>query len=359
MTTPFLVASIFLLGLSSLTTAANFTQVFESNEIIDFEWPSEEIKSQVLEDGTFKPEHMYPIFMAVYGTRIFFSLYKIRPGTPVTLVSLPTSNASSAPPKLTPFPSWDMHKTGDCNKIEEAKGLEVDSVGRLWVLDEGSYNCNCKIWTIDLIKNDHHTKLIHRFSFLHSLHDLVLDETPNGTFAYIARRYDFNIVVFSLERNQSWIVDTPGKRVNSIALSPKNQEARTLYLYEPFSKELNSISVAEVRKGTRTANPKAIGNWSAETYRMLMDNRGTIYATFWGRNFINSWNTSQPFEVQRFYEDAGLELDFDQFAFTFALDQSETLWMTVLDWNRQPKYRLLKAAVGAKSYIFEASQVSE
>ncbi|XP_065336029.1 protein yellow-like [Cloeon dipterum] len=343
--------AIFMLGLSSVATAANFTLVYEWSDEWDYEWPSEATRTQALQNVTLKPEHIEPRFMAVYGTMIFLSLWNYD-GIPVTLVSLPTSSASSAPPKLTPFPSWDMHGNGDCNKIEEATGLDVDSVGRLWVLDNGSDNCYAKLWTIDLSNNDQ-TKIIHVFPFRKSMHDLVLDETPNETLAYIAWWRERKIVVFSLERNESWILDTPGIRVMSIALSPM-EEARQLYVSNWSSNEVYSISVDALRNGTQTANPELIGNWttSKKPYRMLMDNQGTMYAAFWWKNYTSSWNSSQPFQEQRFYQAA---IPNTGLPFTFALDQNGNLWMMVFDVKTKPRHKLLKAAVGAKSYTYEAS----
>ncbi|CAB3377158.1 Hypothetical predicted protein [Cloeon dipterum] len=345
---PFVIV-IVLLHLS-LATTVNFTQVFEWPDGMDYEWPSEESRTNALKDGTFKPEKIAPRFMAVYKTRIFLSLYKFS-NIPVTLVSLPTSSASSASPKLTPFPSWNMHGERDCSKIQAARGLEVDSIGRLWVLDSGSENCNAKLWTIDLVNADH-TKLIHRFSFRGWVNDLVLDQTPSsGTFAYISREDEQNIVVFSLEGNESRAVETLGVRAYSIALSPK-KEPRHLYLSNFESSELYSMSVAALRNGTRTANPKLIGNWTGNhSYRMLMDNQGTIYAALWWINYISSWNTFQQFEEQRFQEDGKLDASWP---FTFSLDSMGTFWMTELNETAsKPKYRLLKAAVGAKSYMCE------
>ncbi|XP_065336614.1 protein yellow-like [Cloeon dipterum] len=286
---------IVLLHLS-LTTAVNFTLVFEWPDGMDYEWPSEASRTNALNERTFKPENIQPRYMAVYGTRIFLSLYRY--GIPANLVSLPTSSASSATPKLTPVPSWDMHgKRDDCNKIQAARGLEVDSFGRLWVLDNGFSKCNAKLWTIDLVNNDH-TELIHHFPFQYDIHDLVLDETPNETLAYISWR---GVIVFSLERNQSWMVDTPGIKVYSIALSPK-EEPRQLYLSNLESNELYSISVAALRNGTRTANLQLIGRWTGRPYRMLMDNHGTIYTAFWLIHYVFSYNTSQPFQEQRFHD---------------------------------------------------------
>ncbi|XP_065334588.1 protein yellow-like [Cloeon dipterum] len=346
---PFLCV-IILLRLS-VATAVNFTQVYKWNEL-DYEWPLEGKRVQALNDGTFKPENIEPLYMAVYGTRIFLSLEK-HIGIPVTLVSLPTSSASSAPTKLTPFPSWDTHKYGNCDKIEKAKGLEVDVVGKLWVLDSGSDHCNSKIWTIDLSNKDH-TKLIHRFPFHYLMHDMVIDETPNGTFAFISRMGEQNIVVFSLEKNQSWVLDTKAVKVLSIALSPKNQEPRQLYLSKYDSNELYSISVATLRNGVGTEYRKLIGKWTAnKPHRMLMDNRGTMYAAFSGERYISSFDASQPFHEQRFYE-AGHIIS------SFALDSRGTFWMTQFSSaGTKYKYFLLKAAVGAKPYHISDSRTTD
>ncbi|XP_065335242.1 uncharacterized protein LOC135936376 [Cloeon dipterum] len=179
------------------------------------------------------------------------------------------------------------------------------------------------------------------------MNDLVIDETPNGTFSYITMLGGQHIAVFSLEKNQSWVVETPGIVTYSIALTPK-EEARKLYLSNVDSNELYSVSVAALRKGTRTANPILIGKWNARPYKMLMDNHGTMYAAFLYQNYTSSWNTSQPFEEQRFYEVAGQK---PVWPFTFALDESENLWMTMFDDDtNKSRYRLVKAAVDAKSF---------
>ncbi|XP_065334520.1 uncharacterized protein LOC135935872 [Cloeon dipterum] len=77
-----------------------------------------------------------------------------------------------------------------------------------------------------------------------------------------------------------------------------------------------------------------------------------VYAAFLWKNYASSWNSSQPLQEQRFREVAGKD---SYWPFTIALDQNGTLWMTVFDTNREkPSQKLLKAAVGAKSYMFEA-----
>ncbi|XP_065337658.1 uncharacterized protein LOC135938077 [Cloeon dipterum] len=180
------------------------------------------------------------------------------------------------------------------------------------------------------------------------MHDLVLDETKDGTFAYISRWEERNIVVFSLARNESWIVKTPGIEVFSIALSPEDHEPRQLYFGHYYSFELFSISVAALRSGTGTANPKIIGKWTAKPYRLMIDNHGTMYAAFLWENYILSWNTSEPFQEKRFHKVTGI---FANRQFAFSLDQNGTFWMTETDAKKEPRYmlRLLKTAVGEKS----------
>ncbi|CAB3377169.1 Hypothetical predicted protein [Cloeon dipterum] len=254
---------IVLLHLS-FGTAIKLTHVFEWPAGMEYEWPSEANRTQALKDGVYNPKHIYPRYMAAFGTRIFLSIEKFE-GIPVSLVSVPTISASSAAPRLTPFPSWEIHSRdyGDCNKIEEASGIVVDSVGRLWMLDHIGLHCNSKLWIFDLSNNDK-IELIHQFPFRYYLHDLVIDETPNGSFAYIAQWGVHQIVVFSLENKQFWTLTMPSwMQVISIALSPK-EEPRQLYLGGWKSTELYSIPVSVLRFNITNANPKLIGKWTAE-----------------------------------------------------------------------------------------------
>ncbi|XP_065336071.1 protein yellow-like [Cloeon dipterum] len=339
--TPFFLA-IFVLGLSSVAVTANFTRVFEWPAGLDYEWPSEAGRTQALEDGTFKPNTIQPLFMAVHGGRIFISLLKwIGTGVPVTLVTLPTTNTSSVPPKLTPYPSWDMHEEENCSKIQRAHGLEVDAVGRLWVLDSPSKKCPAKLWIFNLA--DDTLQDTHEFTFKANLHDLVLDETPDGWFAYMTRTGAQHIVVFSLKTKETRLVETPALQWTSIALK---KEPKQLYLSRNNLYDLYSVSVDALMRD-QTANLEAIGNWNAfYSYRMLIDSAGTLYSAFHDQKYISSYNTSRKFQEQRFHEFDNLD---SYWPFVLALDQNDTLWMTVFGPVEWPKCRLLKAVVSDAS----------
>ncbi|CAB3388911.1 Hypothetical predicted protein [Cloeon dipterum] len=180
---------------------------------------------------------------------------------------------------------------------------------------------------------------------------MVVDETPDGFFAYMTPYYhDSHMFVFSLKSNQSWKVDTPRVEGFPIALSPKG-EPRQFFLGNYSSGEIVSYSVDDLRNGIRTVNSQKIaGTLSSFPNRMAVDKAGTLYASMWGQNFITSWNIWQPFQENRFYQAAK---DYSGGSFSFALDKNDTLWLTVCDPDymlpKHPKYRILKAVVGAES----------
>ncbi|CAB3383826.1 Hypothetical predicted protein [Cloeon dipterum] len=350
-------AAICLLGLS-LANAVNFTTVYEWDQF-EFTWPSganssiEEIKRN------FNPKNVEFLYMAVFGERLFLSL-DWKYGTPATLVWLPTSGTSTAPPKLDPFPSWNLHERYNCDTIQMAKGLETDTDGRLWVVDDGNAACPGKIWIFDLLNNDK-SEHIHRFpdtvvshaSGSRALHDIVLDKTPDDYIAYIRDAASEHIVAYSRKLDKSWSVKTSRKKWKSFALSP-SQEARQLYLSKSFSDDFYSVSVGQLKNEGKSAHVEFIGQWKKIPSRMLIDSSNVLYAAFFNANYLAKWNISEPFHEQRFYE-AG-ELGTIE-PFTFALDTNGNLWMTELNESTGVKrQKLLKAAIGAKSYLYSAAR---
>ncbi|CAB3375048.1 Hypothetical predicted protein [Cloeon dipterum] len=337
--TPFSLVAILLC--LSVASAVNFTSVYNWSDKngMCYEWSSEGMK----------PNNILPNFMAVFGKRIFLSLVDSG-DISASLISMPSDGECFWPPKITPFPSWDFHKNEGCNTIQEAKGLEVDAVGRLWVLDSGNLNCPAKLWILNLTNDT--PELVHQFSFHYRLHDLVLDETPDGWNAYITRGTEYQLFVFSSKTNKSWVADLPRMIWGAVALSPKNEPSRQLFLSTEESTALYSIPVAFLQNGNLTAKPELIGNWSEKPYKMLIDNTGTMYASFWTQSYISTWDISKPFQEKRFYEARELNT---WWAFSFALDSSSgTFWMTELNrTGGKYKQKILKAEIGAKSYIFD------
>ncbi|XP_065335797.1 uncharacterized protein LOC135936774 [Cloeon dipterum] len=362
-------AAILFHGLC-LANAVNFTTVYEWDQFY------------VTQDSSGKHICTTSVlfhYMAFFGERLFLS-QDIYGGISATLLWLPTSGTSTKglnrcdspkshqdrhqtstdPPMPDAFPSWDLHKEDNCDSIQWARGLETDPDGRLWVLDQGSINCSSKIWIFDLLNNDK-TELIHQFPDTVVSHtyrerwllDIVLDKTPDDFLAYITDSYSEHIVVYSRKTDKSWSVRTTGRKWFSLALSP-NREARQLYLGRHNSKELYSLSVSELRNEGGNATIKFIGQCSEEPTRMLFNNANVLYATFYQKNFVSMWNISEPFREQRLLELGVLD---NKEYLNIALDTNGSLWMTL---STSPgvegtRFKILKAAVGARSYLFSSS----
>ncbi|CAB3366821.1 Hypothetical predicted protein [Cloeon dipterum] len=279
--------------------------------------------------------------MAVFGERLFLSLDNKNSVIPATLVWLPTSGSSTAPPKLAPFQSWHLHKKDDCNSIQKATGIETDTDGRLWVVDDGSMVCPGKLWVFDLLKNDK-TERIHQFpdtvvSYSYDnrrLSYIVLDKTPNDYLAYITDAKSEHIIVYNRKMDKSW-------------------EARQLYLRRSYSNEQYSVSVSELKNEGGSVAVKFIGEWTARPYRMLIDSADVLYAAFYNQSYTSKWNISEPFSEQRFHEVGRLDAFWPS---TFALDTNGNLWMTHSNKSGGGiRHKLLKAAVGANSYLCSTS----
>ncbi|XP_065336610.1 protein yellow-like [Cloeon dipterum] len=348
------VAAIFLLGLC-LANAINFTTVYEWDKF-DFIWPSGADTSTGQIKDEYRPENVHLQFMAVFGQRLFLSI-NMESGIPSTLLWLPTSGTSTAPPKLAPFPSWHLYEKDNCDTIQAARGMEMDTDGQLWVLDDGSSNCSSKIWIFNLVNNDT-TERVHQFPptvVSNSINDrllldIVLDKTQDDYFAYITDLRSDHITVYSLKMDKSWTVATPGRRWISLALSP-NREARQLFLGRDRSKELYSVSVSELKNEGGNATVKLIGEWSGTPYRMVIDSGNLLYGTTTFCNYLSKWNISEPFAEQRFHEFERLDA---YRPFTLALDKNGNLWMTDSDESsgwivNKTRHKLLKAAVGAST----------
>jgi hypothetical protein len=103
-----LVAASLVLGpLAAADATLNFSTVYEWFKV-DFAWQSDGAKATALSLGRWVPEHCAPGGLAVLGSRLFVSVPRYLPGVPSTLNWLPSAGASSASPKLNPFPSWEM-----------------------------------------------------------------------------------------------------------------------------------------------------------------------------------------------------------------------------------------------------------
>ncbi|CAB3366816.1 Hypothetical predicted protein [Cloeon dipterum] len=332
---------IFLLVCPSEATAnaLNFTSVYEWKEF-NFTLPKNSVKS-------LDPSTVEDWYLAVSCEKVFIALHYQSKVFYCSLAWLPTDGTSTSP-QLYPYSSCELQERNNCQKIQSARGLAVDSVDRLWVLDNGDVNCTAKLWIFNL-RNDS-VDFIHEFPQdvvqNHStryLHDLVLDETENGSFAYISDR-DTHFLVFDLTRNKSWRVQTNNIIVGALALSPLKDRTH-LYVSQSLSKELFSISVSNLRAEVKNVSPLPVGNKSSHSNRMTMDQTGLLYFNLGKNQSVSVWNSSESFHEKQVYQSKSIN---EKKPITFSLDDNGYFWVMAV-YTDEPKLRIHKAAVGEKS----------
>ncbi|KAK7603670.1 hypothetical protein V9T40_003669 [Parthenolecanium corni] len=117
--------------------SSNFTLVFKWN-IIDYEWPTKETRSQYLNESKFVPQNCYIRDFKIWKKTVFVSLPRWKPGVPATLARFPIGPSFlPTSPALQPYPSWSMQIFEDCFSLQSAHAIDIDAKGQLWVLDSG------------------------------------------------------------------------------------------------------------------------------------------------------------------------------------------------------------------------------
>ncbi|CAB3388810.1 Hypothetical predicted protein [Cloeon dipterum] len=290
-----------------------------------------------------------PRYLAVYEENLFLSLFKHK-GVQSTLTWLQI-NATS--PKLQPFPSTVPSGTDSCNAVQSARGIEVDTIGRLWALDNGESTCPPRLWVFDLTNNNKIVQ-IHEFadevvpnsSGKRWLLNLALDQSENGWLAYIVEYYGRHLVVFSFERNYSWRVKIENKPIGAVALSPMRMR-QFLYISEWNSKNIFSLPVADLRAGAKNAS-LTLKSTSASSYWstvMTMDDKGILYFILCTR-FVFKWDTNSPFKEEQLYTAESEKNNLT----SFTLDASGNFWVMESSLQK-PELKLLKARVSQGSYL--------
>lgn len=136
-----------------------FDVMFQWN-IMDFVYPSQQQRTSAVRSGSFIPENVAPLGIAVSRDRVFVTTPRWNDGIPASLSSIALP-AYSQSPALEPYPNWDAHSSTtnpDCTRLLSVYRLAIDQCGRLWVIDSGIVNaltnlqqlCPPKIVAFDL-----------------------------------------------------------------------------------------------------------------------------------------------------------------------------------------------------------------
>ncbi|XP_071448643.1 major royal jelly protein 1-like [Hetaerina americana] len=325
---------IYILAVAPVCVSSRYNyEVVYAWKVIDYNWPSPKDREEAVENGDYIPKNNVISGVKIWEDRVYVTVPRLVPGVPSTLNWVPWVPATewnlyskkeplSTP--LTPFPCMESQKPGDCYAIQNVQSMEIDPLGRMWVLDVGRRNlmtpvpdnkCSPKILILDL-KNGGKQLRMHVFpeevasrndSFLN---DLVVDVngSPDGSdwFAYISESggppdRGGAIVVYDLKNDESWKVIDPSSmsfdlsastariggqtaklifNVDGIALSPVGKEQSFVYYCPLGSLHLYSIPASvlrTVKDQNVTQYVRDLGKKRSQTDGMMMDNRGQLY----------------------------------------------------------------------------------
>ncbi|XP_006611041.1 protein yellow-like [Apis dorsata] len=375
-----------------------FRVVFQWNTI-DVMWPSEENKEYAISHGDYVPANNFIAGIKFWKGKMYLTIPRWKDGVPVTLgvTSAKPVNYITAP-KLEAFPSWEMQKIGDCSAFQMVQSMEIDPIGRMWVLDSGKMSplslekkttCPPRLVILDLEKNGEVLRIyefptnVARHGTAH-LNDIVLDHEDGGM-AYItdSDRDDPGIIVYSLRNNTSWKVRHDSMKakheavkfmisktpinipvsIDGIALSPASSNDRQIY-YSPLSSfHLYSIPTSVLKNNESNVDSyvKELGRKNSQTDGMMMSAKGVLYFGLLADDAVAMWDTKQSISFTTGQRVISRDHERMQWPDTFAFDEDGNFYcvtnslQNILE-NRVnvsiPNYRVVRSQTGVKSYQY-------
>ncbi|EEB11025.1 major royal jelly protein 4 precursor, putative [Pediculus humanus corporis] len=390
-------------------TLEPFRMVYEWKQL-DYNWFDEMTRTQSLNNKRYIPENNALVGVKAWRDRIFVTIPRWKEGVPVTLASVPSQpSPNNMSPRLEAFPNWEMQEIGNCSALQFVQSMEIDTEGRMWIIDTGRINlmsgsgqdsrCPPKLDFLEitihrLLSEIHLTKTISELlkclTFLVIyLNDIVLDNS-NGWYAYITDMGDDpGIIVYSLRDDRSWKVkdatsmrsdpdtnfvsvnnidiDLQRKNLDGIALSPVMGYDRTLYYCPLGSYNLYSVPTSVLKNPNLSSDisssVKDLGRKQSISDGMVMDNRGFLYYGLLGQNAVVSWDSNRGTRIDDGSRILARDNNLLQWPDSFAIDDSGNLYVVS---NRlqnyitgrvnlnEPNYRILRAPLGIRSYMYPA-----
>ncbi|XP_057323338.1 protein yellow-like [Microplitis mediator] len=390
--------TILLAVFAAASAIEQFREIFRWNTM-DIVWPSEEIRTKVMDRNEYIPENNAIAGIKFWRKRMFLTIPRLKHGVPITLGVVPAEPQNRDwSPKVEAYPSWDMQAVGDCSALQFVQSMEIDTQGRMWILDTGrtatmtteaKSRCPPRLVIVDIEKNG---EVLRSHTFPESvtsydkvlLNDIVLDHTDGG-YAYISdtSETDPGLIVFSLSENTSWKIRHDSMKpkseaigfsvartwitspipIDGIALSPVDVPQRYVY-YSPLSAfNLYAIPTSVLKNNTQNVDSfvRDIGRKSSQTDGMMMSATGVLYFGLLADDAVAMWDTkNQPSFVtgQRIISRDHVQM---QWPDTFGFDEEGNLWCVTnslqnfINNKVDPtvaNYRVIRISTGTKSYQY-------
>lgn len=303
---------------------------------LEFDFPNESAELAAIQSGNYIPGAPVPIDVDVYnegqGSKVFVTIPRFQHGVPVTLGYVTNKVSSDGNPIIAPYPNWRYNSMANCESIISVYRVQVDELGRLWVIDTGKLGdewiCPPQLHVFDL-RTD---KLITRYKFPRDQYkddslfvtvvvDIRKNEyNGNNTYAYIADVTGFALIVYDHEHSRSWKITNnlfypypPYGTFNikgdsfdlmdgilGLALSPIKDGDRTLYFHSLASRVESRVSTSVIRNYSLFKNDTEAAarsfvpfplERSSQSAAQAMDKNGVLFFGLMSDLAIGCWNS--------------------------------------------------------------------
>lgn len=154
------------------------------------------------------------IHVSIFNNRAYLSI-KLDETFPITYPTLIEASWPESVKSPRIFPSTNFFYNDNCEYLQNVVGTDVDTFGRLWILDSGNYKSKCpgKVIVYNLLTN----RIVRRFTFDNLKHvpaKILVDtfSLPLGQKAYIGLK-NLNII---------YMCDVRHSKCRSFHLEPRN-----------------------------------------------------------------------------------------------------------------------------------------
>ncbi|XP_076381365.1 dopaminechrome tautomerase [Megalopta genalis] len=391
--------TFLLLFLVTVTVCHEPFQVIFQWNTIDVVWQSEDDKEFALNHGEYVPANNFISGIKFWKGKMYLTMPRWKDGVPVALgVTSATPVNKVTAPALEAFPSWEMQKLGDCSAFQYVQSMEIDPIGRMWVIDTGRVSpmavetksaCPPRLVILDL---ENKGEILRTYEFPQHvarpatafLNDIVVDHEDGGM-AYISDsdRDDPGIILYSLQNNTSWKIRHDSMKakpeavrfmvakvlinlpfpVDGIALSPASVQDRQLY-YSPLSSfHIYSIPTSVLKTNMSNIDDyvKELGRKNSQSDGMMMSATGVLYFGLLADDAVAMWDTKMSSSFNIAQRVISRDHERMQWPDSFAFDDSGSFYcvtnglQNILN-NRVnvsvPNYRVVRSKIGLKSYQY-------
>ncbi|XP_069685296.1 protein yellow-like [Periplaneta americana] len=316
-----------LLGLSvmlmlSPPPSSSFESTYEIHNLTwtggSFEWPCEFTKNIYKSSGRYTSKNLIATRAQIYKDDVIVVFPRYRAGVPVTLAktSLKDKKCGST---FTAFPCWSLQEEGNCQALQSAVDLFLDSEGILWVLDIGIVNileqpvrrCPPKIVAFS-VKTGKVLKTIDLSGLVCAasrLQYLVVDYDNEGhCFVYVSDAATRAILVYDVGNSRGYRVVLPKavtqgaarRDVLYLALVTKPSGIAVLIFTYLSGDRMFSIKTQYLQQGTASGRVHDLGPKPNKIVIVGTDDGAAVLFRIEGEGDIYVWNSTTTFTQNNF-----------------------------------------------------------